>query len=741
MSIRSRLFHFPNSFTPPQVARKEFGAKSSKPAAKPFWIFSKSYPGILREGTQRPPPSFGTPTLVRHIGIWPRAREFDFSEASSFEDRIHQYNTKNDKFFSEINSLLIDVQNHGRVATVPLATLRKSLPFLAEDDAKQQTARPTPKVSVYNPQSITFTLWWQDEANSERLNLSRTDPEPSDLRVRVQAQSHLDYVTISFFIDVSKPWDSARLQSSGQTIGERRARILRHVEAVTQSHLAQLAADIGSRDRFPEIDTPPETAKTLLEAANDCFDQIWNEFGAAFGIGDLAAPPNNSNAARCQLGEVFADIRTIVLSTDRLECVERFTSPQPTKHQRVHLAPRNQELYAEDPSVRSQDGFIRFNPVTGEPNLTLKSFWPFIRRMEPGADDREFISCGVFGWRALFVSALGQQLSGIQRDESRGIEAIIPGGNLPLPNHEFAPVRQLIITKGEPHRQQIGRLVERVNTIGTLRLAALRNWDTIQAAGVKIRLLGNQLDEVLTHWSVERTNIGNRESNLKTSKLGRVRRAFSSQPVEAPAKQIEEDTRIEELNLLINDTEAELIQIGADLDSKIGQKGSGAMLYLINRSKLFTQEFLRLLDTLKVGNIETWVTYSQFVERGLIPIFDQIERTGGRLTSLRERLQSVTEMIQTGALIVQTQATEQNTKTLRKIVSNATSVSISAIGATSAIIAQSISGEKSPLGNLNVTFSVFAGDWLLLKNFMAELAAVCLITAILSAIYAALSSD
>jgi hypothetical protein len=114
-----------------------------------------------------------------------------------------------------------------------------------------------------------------------------------------------------------------------------------------------------------------------------------------------------------------------------------------------------------------------------------------------------------------------------------------------------------------------------------------------------------------------------------------------------------------------------LIQIGADLDAKVGQHGSGALLYVINRSRLFSQEFHRLLLTLKQGNVETWVTYSQFVDRGLGPILEQIERTGVRLISLRDRLQSVTEMIQTSALIVQTQATQENTQTLRRIASNA----------------------------------------------------------------------
>jgi hypothetical protein len=94
-----------------------------------------------------------------------------------------------------------------------------------------------------------------------------------------------------------------------------------------------------------------------------------------------------------------------------------------------------------------------------------------------------------------------------------------------------------------------------------------------------------------------------------------------------------------------------------------------------------------LLGTLKIGNIDTWVAYDQFVTRGLKPAFDFIDGVGERLVGLRARLQSVLEGIETSALVIQTSATRSNTAQLRRVatrfrIQNVILVVISALFAT-----------------------------------------------------------
>jgi hypothetical protein len=62
--------------------------------------------------------------------------------------------------------------------------------------------------------------------------------------------------------------------------------------------------------------------------------------------------------------------------------------------------------------------FPTFDPDSAESNAVLKAFWPFLRRITPGADYRDFTACGVMDWRALYITALGSS-SQYSRDAER----------------------------------------------------------------------------------------------------------------------------------------------------------------------------------------------------------------------------------------------------------------------------------------------------------------------------------
>jgi uncharacterized membrane-anchored protein len=92
----------------------------------------------------------------------------------------------------------------------------------------------------------------------------------------------------------------------------------------------------------------------------------------------------------------------------------------------------------------------------------------------------------------------------------------------------------------------------------------------------------------------------------------------------------------------------------------------GGLHFRLNRTAYYVREFEVLLQTLQVTNIPTWVSYEQFVRRGLAPAFDYMSSVGHRLRAVRERLLSVTEMIETSALVGQSAATRHNTAVLRQ---------------------------------------------------------------------------
>jgi hypothetical protein len=389
----------------------------------------------------------------------------------------------------------------------------------------------------------------------------------------------------------------------------------------------------------------------------------------------------------------------------------------------------------------------RFNADGAEANAVAKAFWPFVRRITPRADYREFICCGVLNWRAIYITALGsssQYVRGEERvasDVGTG-EALIRVAPELIPEEERShvdasarlddqvraregprggnnhPVRYLLLTKQAPHPRQIGRIVERINAMGTMRLFALKDWAAVRNADPYIRILGQDLDQITESWSTDKNLISalKTSSDIKAARLDvdkmrrRVTRGLSgrwtvsemkrleailpSYIPRSPAnrayravqwirlhllwrrkdyfvlvKQMDEDlagdVRHSVLYHISNDIETRLLEISARLD-ELGKLTVGGLHFRLGRAAYYVREFEILLGTLHVTNIPTWVSYEQFVQRGLAPAFDYMASVGQRLRAVRERLLSVTEMIETSALVGQSAATRHNTAVLRQ---------------------------------------------------------------------------
>jgi hypothetical protein len=665
-----------------------------------MWPYSPQYIAVTSEGHRLPPPSFGAPTLSWHFGIWP-GQKFDSNEDSVGEKvsrRQTQYDErrKNDidafdertfAFFTEVSEVLRTLQERGRIVDAPMQelTLKSPLPQNSYQSSDGSSER-THSFKVCEPQSLSFTLWWQDGAGEKQLNTRPNKPAPGDLRVRVQAQTHLDHATISFFIDVGKPWNCDAIYSSKIAEGIRRSTIFKRVEQIRSICDRQIYEGHVDFDRLHERGVADEEAKLLLDSAEYFYVEIWEEFLKSFGLESIET---GSTFRDQSVGEVFANFRSLILSVDGIS-----TPVSKERDNRARELRRVQQIVTTPPSEPGSENaigigrFATFDNEYGEPNTVLKAYWPFTRRMTPNAAERDFVACGILDWRVLYVTALGSAAVGGAGEETVSDTPHVPQGWLAQPisdaDHDRErPIRYLFLTKGEPHRQQIGRFVERVNAVETMRHFALKNWSTVRNASTYIRILGQELDGILSDWSSSRREI-DREWEKQLLALGQSgrqtrrnrrrilwRRVLQSKrlPIESPSVQDVNDERLEVLSALISETESKLISLGAALDG-IGQGGSGRLLYVINRSRHFIDEFERMADTLEIGNIDTWINYAQFVDRGLKPTFDLIKGTGERLLSLRGRLQTITEMIQTGALIVEAEATRSNTATLRKIASN-----------------------------------------------------------------------
>lgn len=605
--------------------------------------YSAQYNTTNREGHEHPAPSFGAPTLVWHLAISPHWSEKAPTYVAALEglhgDLAKTYEDTRTAFVEDVNRLLRALQTAaGFPAGRPQTFNPKHVPAPWGPD-REGVGEP---FLVTSPGSIRFTLWWSD-------NDTKPNPEPSGdaLRIKVHAAVHRDYVTLSFYLDACKSWNRLAQAAGAPIIGERRKLIVSEANRIRAICEPRMAADtqgfrLVDREILPEHGISDDDAATLMGASRYLYCKLWDEFCKAMGVDDVTT----LNACR-----VFANFRGLVMSTDGLpETIEKRASPGSSGAEPFPRFVGNGGI--DHTGTRS-------SADPNEANAVVKAFWPFIRRATRDADRKEFVACGVMSWRALYVTSLNCLPSYEWGEEARSAATEIPADHLPEasnfptpgPGGE-EPVHYLLITKGEPHWRQVGRIIERINSMGTMRLIALRDYNIIRDASTQTQLRGLELDTIMRRWSE-----GSR----------RIRDEYERKARRCPLRKDRYgDHRDEALQKLATEVEKDLIYLSAELD-KIGLAARHGLHFRINRSRYYVAEFESLLESLKVGNIDTWVAYDQFVTRGLKPAFDFIDGVGTRLLGLRARLQSVLEGIETSALVIQTSATRSNTAQLKRI--------------------------------------------------------------------------
>lgn len=475
----------------------------------------------------------------------------------------------------------------------------------------------SPAGALYD-QSLGFTLRWGDTGP-----VANTDPSPDALRLRVHLEVNADFYTCSFYLDAGKPWGRPALYhpSDAGFAGNRRRRIFEAIDRARAIAEARLRSDAIDADLLPEAGVTASEARDLLGAADFLYEELWAEFERDFQIG--------RTAIATQSGEIFADFRGLVVATAD-------DAPSPGA-----AAAKGYEPYAKYKNASGDE--------LNETNAVLKAWWPFLRRLTPNADYREFVASTVMNRRAIYVTPLGAPDEFDSRDKAASLAEEIPALAIPAAADTRTPIRYMFLSKGEPNRRQIGRIVERINNLGTLRLFALKDIAVVREASSIIRMRGQHLDEVTNAWSSARQVIL-RQSETALAKRGRRKRRL-------------ERARNEGLTRLTDDVEGHLIDINAHLDS-MGRGAAGALPYVIARSQKHTRQFQELVGLLQPETIETWVSYDQFVQRGLMPTFEFVAGVGQRLKALRDRLQATMEAVQTSAVSIQTAATRHNTDIL-----------------------------------------------------------------------------
>jgi hypothetical protein len=512
---------------------------------------------------------FSTPAMIWQVAIWPRREidphEFNMRDETTpddnkndgkrqstlkliGDDKIHdEHRRRLDAIMVGLNRLVPNLRERGCVVVAdnekpfpigrPRDWDREEMPKLDPDDLDSDPLEP---FEGLKGSATGFTLWWPDPADKMLCDRPGRKPLPTDLRVRVQADAGEHFSTITFIIDAGKPWNGDPVDNSVDArarglFGERRAKIFKHIDdirTISEGRLGPQGSPLVDLPPLPEriVSPPPDPSDTqqynawlaieraaafkLDEAARYLYADIWNDFQEAFGfnLSDITGHEN----------EVFANFRGLMMSTEGITDPNAKLSAKPdaaASEAAMRMIPRFND--GRDDNGKHPD------PV--EPKAVVKAFQPFMRRFRPNADWRDWIACGIYDRRAIYISPLGSRSAYRDGDEGE-IGDLIPAEHLPkrLSTDDFdpssrpeceeykggmhkrkapqsgtdrpAPFRYLVITKHAPNRRQAGRMIERINMTGVRRLYALKNWTVLQQANVWVRIYGQQLDEAYAQW-------------------------------------------------------------------------------------------------------------------------------------------------------------------------------------------------------------------------------------------------
>jgi Protein of unknown function (DUF3422) len=297
--------------------------------------------------------------------------------------------------------------------------------------------------------------------------------------------------------------------------------------------------------------------------------------------------PNADDVALKNIGGVFADFRGVVFGIDA-----QYQDDSESKSSGVTLGSRKNCKFSfirspqsASSSIHALHSITKFAQFTDDIGLrVVDALWPAVRAFYDRPDDKlkaygkpEFTVTAFQNRRAIYITSLGR-LTPDARSRTND------------------PVRYTVVTAPST-RWQLGRLIERIHNMGALRLAAIQEIASLQAASDNLR-------EIYDDWQ-----------KLKL-------------------KPPSDPSRADEL-IDAGGFAARLEKLGSDLSS--------GLTYRIERSAYYVIAFKKVLAGLRTKRLEGFQPYPDFVERRMGGTFEFIARIGIRYVEMRREIELALE--------------------------------------------------------------------------------------------------
>jgi hypothetical protein len=385
------------------------------------------------------------------------------------------------------------------------------------------------------------------------------------LPVRMTLELHHEYITISTIIELPHLENQAAPSLS--------------VVARLTSALAQLAR--VTTERYEELSSKKnrepmtKVREKLTSTYRDIFLDVWDEFYDQVlrkSVGEMGG----------EFEGVFADFRGLV-AVSKDEHKKEFFTQSRTSHERTR-APRR---FLSNDSIHRAHVILPF--MTAEPGMA-------------GKDEKEVTISRFLDGRCIYASTLGAQPPVTKGNQ----------GSPPEIKHNQEPITYFVLTTGS-NSWQTGRLLDRIHTLGTMRLAARRFLSPLGKAGDDLH-------------DLERNTL----KNIDTL-IGKI-----NNPTDTDEK-------------VITDVMGRLTDASAKL-FKIRNLVPGGLPYRVERSRYYRSQFKSLVIALRIaprGRIEGFQPYDEFVERRFGSAYEFIDMVGKRFERTERQLSTLYQRVRT----------------------------------------------------------------------------------------------
>ncbi|MEZ5995135.1 MAG: DUF3422 family protein [Hyphomonadaceae bacterium] len=486
----------------------EGGGRRSRTPRRHLSAFERheQYKIIHGRSHRKSPARVGTPALTRHLAFWiPSVGGDD----RPFRDRREDWIANIDWFLASfiLNAYERWQQNLDRVyrehqgpdyaRRLAFAKSLRPMSFNADQQIgggpcyRFQFFRYTARYTANNDFSKGEVAFEPQESSRDAEDVALAEGDRFEtvsfrvfygvIPVKVRAELHTEYFTLSFTAELDSE-DGAAVAPDDEV-----HRIKEYFEVLSRVAARRCVDQHHLRSRQDESARAQTDVKTVMPACTHLMEKFWCDIEETFikpaltptinGPREAPGPRGPQPSLRDRLGKYFTDCRGLVLAVEKGPeegklSAWRLATPFKAPQRGSAIDYVGKAKFEDDEAI---DIFGALEPIIDAGRQACAS--AKMRRDARNRPDKrifEYTVSKVQRERALYVSALGPQ---------------------PLWEDYHEPLCYFVITRHR-HRWQIGRFLDRMNMLGTLRVASLMEYPALNKAGFKLRQIVQRLQTI-----------------------------------------------------------------------------------------------------------------------------------------------------------------------------------------------------------------------------------------------------